>query len=315
MMKDIDIAVDNGDADRKTVREEFLRETCSVFEFADFEEGDRVLQLLEKAILGISEAEIDEPLEHMKKLVDLFKDYKFESELRYRAKIYSWCRIEGCMLSIVHLVPGRGVGTTFRCGKLPAEAFRTEDIPRILADEVARITGIRVAPDEARITWNICDDKKWDDYTNPRDYFLDGKCLGWKYKPKTRIPGERWRIHISQTSHEISAACQRMQLFEEGYITVEERLVRWGLALYIAEKIEKFRREYRGRPREWNRILKILDVCEADMQNMTEFVDRMPSLNPISDPIPIRVCEVLTVFRVLFRLSLKLFELAYNAST
>jgi hypothetical protein len=38
----------------------------------------------------------------------------------------------------------------------------------------------------------------------------------------------------------------------------------------------------------------------------------MPQLDPIHDLIPIRVLEVMSVFRVMFRLSLHQFELAYD---
>jgi hypothetical protein len=46
---------------------------------------------------------------------------------------------------------------------------------------------------------------------------------------------------------------------------------------------------------------------------MLNFAAGMHLLDPVNDLIPIRVLGVITVFRVLFRLTLKQFELAHDA--
>jgi hypothetical protein len=203
---------------------------------------------------------------------------------------------------------------TFRCGKLPEAAFTKEEVPHLFAKEVARVTGINVPADETEISWDHRLHKPYDEYADSREYFMNDGFLGWDYLPKTRIPGRRWRWNPSWFSHEVSAACIRIRLFEKGFLTVEERLTRWGIVLWISTKIQEFQNGYSDRPEEWARILNVLDVREEDIRIALEFTRGMHLLNPISDLIPIRVLEVVTVFRVLFRLSLQLFEQAYNAS-
>jgi hypothetical protein len=218
------------------------------------------------------------------------------------------------MFRVRYLVPGFGVAAAFRCGKLPDHQFPKDEIPGIFAGEIARITGIEVHSDEARISWRALEDSPCEDSSRIREFFINGSALWWAYKPSLHIPGERWRIHISQTSHEISAVLQRIRLFRFGYLTVKDRLVRWGLVLHIGEKIREFKKGYPKRQDEWRHFLTVLDVCEEDIQVMSDFVDKMPRLNPVNDLIPIRVLEVITVFRILFRLSLRTFELAYAES-
>jgi hypothetical protein len=179
---------------------------------------------------------------------------------------------------------------------------------------MARITGIKVPEGEEDIAWSIRARQRLEDYASPREYFLDNGLMGWHYVPKAPIPGKRWRMLDSQASHEISAVIQRIQMFKEGYLTVEERLTRWGLTMYIATKIKEFQSSYLDRPGEWSRVLLVLDVREEDIRTTTEFSNEMHHLNPIYDLIPIRVLEVITVFRVMFRVSLQEFELAYRAS-
>jgi hypothetical protein len=218
------------------------------------------------------------------------------------------------MFTVMHHVPGVGVAAAFRCGKLPDHQFSKDEIPGIFAEEMARITGIKVSHYETRILWDELADEYCKGRSGLRGFFLDGESLDWAYRPSSHIPGERWRIHISQTSHEISAVLQRIRIFRFGYLTVEDRLVRWGLVLHIGEKIREFKKGYTKRQDEWRHFLTVLDVCEEDIQVMSDFVDKMPRLNPVSDLIPIRVLEVITVFRILFRLSLRTFELAYAES-
>jgi hypothetical protein len=215
------------------------------------------------------------------------------------------------MMSIVYYIPGCGFGA-FRCCALPNVPFAKEEIPLILSKELGRITGINVPTDEMYISWNIRVNKPCDNYTGPREYFLDDGLLGWDYAPSTRIPGKRWRL--PQVSHEVSAAIQRIKLYKEGYITIEERLTRWGLVMYISTKIQEFQNTYSNRPEEWKHTLHVLDICEEDIKITTNFANGMHLLNPIHDLIPIRVLEVVTVFRVMFRLSLQKFEFACNAS-
>jgi hypothetical protein len=125
------------------------------------------------------------------------------------------------MFSILHNVDKDEIAA-FRCGKLPDRPFYVDAIPSISVGEVARITGVKFTsppPDKARILRNVRRTKHLEDYTNPREYFLDNGLLGWNYMPKTRIPGERWRLHKSQASYEISAVLQRIKMFQEGYLT------------------------------------------------------------------------------------------------
>jgi hypothetical protein len=217
------------------------------------------------------------------------------------------------MFGLPYHVFSGGFGT-FRCGKLPDVSFATENIPPIIFQEFARVTGIEVPADETEISWDVCVEKLYEEYASPREYFLDNGFLGWDYLPKTRMPGERWRWDPAWQSNEVSATCKRMNFYGEGFLSVEARLTRWGIVLWISTKIQEFQNGYSDRPEEWARILNVLDVREEDIRIALEFTRGMHLLNPISDLIPIRVLEVVTVFRVLFRLSLQLFEQAYNAS-
>jgi hypothetical protein len=218
------------------------------------------------------------------------------------------------MMSVRHYVPGFGVGAAFRCGRLPNQQFSKEEIPSLFVKEIGRITGISVAPEETRILWDDLVDEYDKKHGGLREFFLDGGKLGWVYAPRLHVPGQRWRIHLSQTSHEISAALQRIRRFECGYLIIEERLVRWGLVWHLGHRVQNFQAEYASRPAEWRRVLLVLDVHEDEILAMKEFISKMHLLNPVHDLIPIRVLEVLTVFRVLFRLSLQEFEMEYNAS-
>jgi hypothetical protein len=197
---------------------------------------------------------------------------------------------------------------------LPDSQLSKDKVVHWVSAEMARITGIKVPEEEEEIEWSISPHQSLKDYAGPHEYFLDDGLMGWHYVPKIRLPGERWRIDSSQASHEISAVIQRIQMFKEGYLTVEERLTRWGLTMYIATKIKEFQSSYLDRPGEWSRVLLVLDVREEDIRTTTEFSNEMHHLNPIYDLIPIRVLEVITVFRVMFRVSLQEFELAYRAS-
>jgi hypothetical protein len=208
------------------------------------------------------------------------------------------------MLSVSYYIVNQGVGA-FRCGKLPKESFSKDDITRMAGEEMGRITGIKFILGEEFMSWDIGDDVFIDDYPEPREFFLNNGLIGWDYMPKTRMPGERWRMHRSQVSHEVSAVFQRFKMYKEGYLIVEERLTRWGLVMWISTKIQEFANDYSDRPDEWKRILLVLDVREDDIRTMIDFTSRMKHLDPISDLIPIRVLEVITVFRVLFRLSLQ----------
>jgi hypothetical protein len=225
--------------------------------------------------------------------------------------MFSRCRLKDGIFSVLYYIPQYGFGP-FRCGKLPDTSFTKEEIPHILSEELGRMTGIKVYPEEARIVWDVRVHQRLEDYSDPREYFLADGRLGWVYEPKTRVPGECWRFHRSQTSHEISAVFQRIQMYKEGYLTVEERLVRWGLAMHISSKIQKFKHEHSKHSEKWDRLLSVLDTREEDIEAMTDFTTKMHLLDPIRDLIPIRVLEVITVFRVLFRLSLKHFELAQD---
>jgi hypothetical protein len=103
-------------------------------------------------------------------------------------------------------------------------------------------------------------------------------------------------------------------MFSDGYLTLEDRIVRWGIVNWFGFKIQEFQREYAKKPEEWARVLEILDVTNEDIQTVEEFITKMPSLHPARDLIPIRVLETITVFRVMFRLSLRQFELAYGSA-
>jgi hypothetical protein len=218
------------------------------------------------------------------------------------------------MFGMLYHVSSEGFAP-FRYGKLPDMPFATEDIPHIFAKEFARVMGIGVSVDETEIVWDVCINQPYESHASPREYFLDNGLLGWKYRPKTRLPGESWRWGPSWQSHEVCAACKRMKFYGDGFLSVEARLARWGLVMYIATKIQEFQCEYSDRPEEWARILRVIDVRNEDIQITLEFTRGMHLLNPINDLIPIRVLEVVTVFRVLFRLSLQQFELAYSDSS
>jgi hypothetical protein len=207
--------------------------------------------------------------------------------------------------------PECGYGV-FRFGKLPDRLFSKEEIPGIISKELFHVTGIRIPADEIDISWNIHLDKECGKYDSSREYFQDDGYLGVEYVPKARRPGERWRLNPTKPAIEINAVLAYIQKLA-GYLTVEDRLTRWGIVLHVASRVQAFQREYVGRPEEWNRILGILDICEQDLQTMVEFTDSMHFLDPISDLIPLKVLEVITVFRIFFKLSLHEFELAYNA--
>jgi hypothetical protein len=214
----------------------------------------------------------------------------------------------------LYYVNPRGV-RRIQCGKLPEESFGKDEVPIMFGKELGRITGIFIELEETRIRWNVKSNKNYDDYADPRDFFLSGGWLGGGgCSPKTRVPGQRWRMDVLSFSNDISAAFQRITMFQEGYLTVEERLTRWGLVMSNAERIQDFRRSYSNRPEEWVRVLRVIDVREEDVQAIIEFAATMPQLDPIYGLIPIRVLEVMAVFRVMFRLSLHQFELAYDDS-
>jgi hypothetical protein len=214
------------------------------------------------------------------------------------------------MVMTSYFISERGYGG-LRYGKLPDRLFSKEEVPGIVSKAFSRVTGIKISADEIDISWNINPDKKCEEYASPREYFLDNNFLGLEYDPKTRRPGERWRSNPAPLTIEINAVLIYISRIA-GPLTVEDRLARWGLVMHIASRVCAFQSEYKGRPEEWRRVLGILDVCEEDVQTMIEFTDSMHLLDPISDLIPIKVLEVITVFRVLFKLSLHEFELAYN---
>jgi hypothetical protein len=166
--------------------------------------------------------------------------------------------------------------------------------------------------EEAKVTWDMRLKKPYDRYPSLREYFINDGLLGWNYLPKSRMPGERWRWNPAWISHEISTVFQHIIRTGSGFLGIEERLIRWGLVMHISSKIQEFRNGYLKHSEQWDRVLLVLDIREEDIRVMEEFVSKMPSLNPIRDLIPIRVLEVITVFRVMFRLSLRKFELAYD---
>jgi hypothetical protein len=215
------------------------------------------------------------------------------------------------IFSITYYVHPNGFGTV-QCGKLPEESFGKDEIPKMFDEELGRITGILITPEETKIRRDVGPNRHYEDYAEPRKYFLDNGWLGGGCRPKTRVPGQRWRIDVSSFSNDISAAFQRIAISQDGQLTVEDRITRWGLIMFNATRIQDFRRSYLDRPQEWERVLRVIDVREEDIQAMCEFAATMPQLDPIHDLIPIRVLEVMSVFRVMFRLSLHQFELAYD---
>jgi hypothetical protein len=59
--------------------------------------------------------------------------------------------------------------------------------------------------------------------------------------PPTHIPGGTLEIPDGHPSHEISAVVvYRIKMFPEGYLTIEERLTRWGLLRWVGTKIRQF---------------------------------------------------------------------------
>jgi hypothetical protein len=103
-------------------------------------------------------------------------------------------------------------------------------------------------------------------------------------------------------------------MFSDGYLTLEDRIVRWAIVKWIGFKMQEFQQGYAKQPEGWARVLEILDVTNEDIQSVDEFIMNMPYLHPARDLIPIRVLETITVFRVMFRLSLRQFELAYGSA-
>jgi hypothetical protein len=117
---------------------------------------------------------------------------------------------------------------------------------------------------------------------------------------------------MPRASHEVSSVFHRIKLFTDGFLTVRERLTRWGMVVQIAERIKELRDSHLDRPKEWSHILNVLDVRKTDLQTTFEFTNQMHLLNPVRDAIPIKVLEVATVFRIMFKLSFQQFELACN---
>jgi hypothetical protein len=140
------------------------------------------------------------------------------------------------MLSIFHPSPGNEFGV-FRFGKLPDVQFDKGSILDLFTKEISCATGIRFPKEETAVLWNMYNGRELDEYEGCREYFLDGGILGWDYVPQRRIPGERWRFPMSYASHEISAVLLRIKMFREGFLTIEERLTRWGLVRWIGIKI------------------------------------------------------------------------------
>jgi hypothetical protein len=209
-------------------------------------------------------------------------------------------------------MPGHGVAFAFRFGKIPDKPFSKSEITNIFSDELARISGIRIPEKDVQLFWDVKPHMKCEDYPEIRDYFLDNGLLRCTYKPRTRIPGACWRVYMPRASHEVSSVFRRLHLFPEGFLIVSERLARWGMVMQISGKIKELQDSYLSRPKEWSRILDILDVRKTDLRATFEFTNQMHLLNPVCDAIPIRVLEVATVFRIMFRLSLRQFELACN---
>jgi hypothetical protein len=209
----------------------------------------------------------------------------------------------------MHFVPSEGMMALIRCGATPT-TITEEEIPDYCVKLISRVTGIKISVEEMAIEWAWLPKKHYKNYKGPGECFQAGGVLAWKYVPKMCIPGGRWRLHVTQPSHEVSAAFQRIRVNRRGFLTVRERLTRWGLVLHIGSRIREFLNSYSGRQDEWHHVLQILDVREEDIHTMLAFTSTMRLLNPVDDSIPIRVLEVMTVFRVLFRLSLKHFELA-----
>jgi hypothetical protein len=209
-------------------------------------------------------------------------------------------------------MPGHGVAFAFRFGKIPDKSFSKSELPSICSEELARITGIKIPEKDIQLSWNVRTNMKCEDYAEVRDYFLDDGVLGCTYKPRTRIPGACWKIYSPRASHEVSSVFHRIHLFPEGYLIARERLTRWGMVMQIAERIKELQDSYLDRPKEWSHILNVLDVRKADLRATFEFTNQMHLLNPVHDAIPIKVLEVATVFRIMFKLSLQQFELACN---
>jgi hypothetical protein len=184
----------------------------------------------------------------------------------------------------------------------------------MLSKELGCNTGIFITPEETEISWKVGANGHYEDYAEPRKYLLDNGELRGDYKPKARVPGQRWRFNVTSLFSNESDAFQCITMFREGYITVEERLTIWGLVMSNAERIQTFRRSYSNRPEEWRRVLCILNVREDGIQAIYEFAETMSRLDPVYELIPIRVLEIMTVFRVMFRLSLSQFELARDDS-
>jgi hypothetical protein len=216
------------------------------------------------------------------------------------------------MFSILYGRPGQGAAFAFRFGKIPDKSFRKSELPSICSEELARITGIKIPEKDVRLFWDVQPHMRCENYPDIRDYFLDNGVLACTYKPRTRIPGACWRIYMPRASHEVSSVFHRIKLFSDGFLTVRERLTRWGMVMQIAERIKELQDSYLDRPKEWSHILNVLDVRKADLRATFEFTNQMHLLNPVHDAIPIKVLEVATVFRIMFKLSLQQFELACN---
>jgi hypothetical protein len=214
--------------------------------------------------------------------------------------------------NILHFIPKHGYGG-FRCGRIPEEPLTKDNVLQLFNQELEQISGIAIPLDETKTLWDVEAPTRVEDYTSVREYFLDGNILGWKYAPKKRIPGQRWRLRSSWTSHEMSSVCQKIKMFSDGCLTLEDRIVRWAIVKWIGFNMQEFQQGYAKKPEEWARLLEILDVTNEDIQTVEEFITKMPSLHPARDLIPIRVLETITVFRVMFRLSLRQFELAYGS--
>jgi hypothetical protein len=129
-------------------------------------------------------------------------------------------------------------------------------------------------------------DRECENYATPKEYFLDGGVMAWRYVPKTRRSEERWRAKSTHPSYEISAVLLRRKMLQESYLTIEERLTRWGIVMHTVPIIEKFQHEYADRSEEWTRILLVLDVCEKDIQTALDFTNGMHLLDLVDELIP-----------------------------
>jgi hypothetical protein len=83
MIKDADAAIVSGASAKERVECAFEDEDFCAFEFNSCEEEDDALNKLQSMLLNVNNESIDDPFECMSKLVGLFKDCVFESELRY----------------------------------------------------------------------------------------------------------------------------------------------------------------------------------------------------------------------------------------